>query len=70
MFPKLWVVEDLQVCRESFQNAFLLLRIFRQNRENAAIAGHGERINNIFFFEISTTWAALRDFRRSCPEKC
>ena len=49
VFPKLCAVEDLQVCRESFQNCFLLLQIFCQNRENAAIRGNGERIDDLFF---------------------
>ena len=44
------------MCRGKFagvprvlSKCFLLLQIFCQNRENAAISGHGERIKDHFF---------------------
>ena len=52
----LYCSDSQTVCRGRFacvlrvlSKCFLLLQIFCQNRENDAITGHGERINDLFF---------------------
>ena len=63
--------EDLQVCRgvpRVLSKCFLLLQIFCQNRENAGIAGHGERSNDLFL-KISTIWGCITRFAEVVAQK-
>ena len=68
MFPKLCAAEDLQVCRESFQNAFCCFKFSAKIEKMLPLQVTARELMT-FFWEISTIWGCITRFSEIVAQK-